>query len=128
LTCHTPTHPHVVNSEMFKEVDWLMNEAGDMESINAVPSMTGPQTRLITCLAFWNKQDPTVIIPEALKKGIGLYGFTKPMENSLLPSVENYLIKPLDQLKGDEKNIAALARVFLGMPLDSDENNDSKTK
>ncbi len=128
LTCHTPTHPHVVNSEMFKEVDWLMNEAGDMESINAVTSMTGPQTRLITCLAFWNKQDPTVIIPQALKKGIGLYGFTKPMENSLLPSVENYLIKPLNQLKGDEKNIAALARVFLGMPLDSDENNDSKTK
>lgn len=125
LTCHTPTHPHVVNSEMFKEVDWLMNEAGDMESIEAVTSMTGPTTRLITCLAFWNKQDPAVIIPRALEKGIGLYGFTKPLENSLLPSVENYLSKPVSELKGDEKNIAALARVFMGMPLDLDENKDS---
>ena len=26
LSCFDPTHPHVVNSRMFKEMDWLMNE------------------------------------------------------------------------------------------------------
>lgn len=118
LTCHTPTHPHVVNSDMFKEVDWLMNEAGDMESINAVKPMTGSHTRLITCLAFWNKQDPLAIVPQAIQEGVGLYGFTKPGANSLLPPVNDYLSQPLHQLEGDAKNIAALACVFLGKPLE----------
>jgi len=122
LTCHTPTHPHVVNSDMFKEVDWLMNEAGDMESINAVKPMIGSNTRLITCLASWNGQDPAAVVPAAIKEGIGLYGFTKPGEDSLLPPVESYLAQPISQLEGDAKNIAALARVFRGMPLEQAEN------
>jgi len=120
LTCHTPTHPHVVNSDMFKEVDWLMNEKGDMDSIHAIKEMIGAHTRLITCLASWNGQDAVVLVPEAIKEGIGLYGFTKPLENSLLLPVEIYLEKPLSQLEGDAKNIAALARVFLDMPLEQE--------
>lgn len=36
LTCCEVTSKDVIGSTMFKEVDWLMNEAGDMESLTAV--------------------------------------------------------------------------------------------
>ena len=103
---------------MYKEVDWLMNEAGDMESINAVKSEIGKQTRLITCLANWNKQDATKIVPAALKAGVGLYGFTKPGANSLLP-LEQILSRPVSELKGDDRNIAVLARAYHGVSIDA---------
>jgi len=118
LSCHSPTHPHVVNSRMFKEVDWLMNEGGDLERVQAVRPMVGEHTRLLTCLANWNQQDPAVIVPAALKAGIGLYGFTKPRADSLLPPVQSYLAVPAGGWSGDAKNIAVLARVYLGIPLD----------
>ena len=118
LSCHTPTHPHVVNTEMFKEVDWLMNEGGDMEKIVAVKNMIGKHTKLITCLAQWNGQDAMEVVPEAIKAGIGLFGFTKPDMNSLLPPVKNYLSVSLDSLQGDSKNIATLARVYKGLSLE----------
>ena len=119
LSCHSPTHPHVVNSRMFKEVDWLMNEGGDIERVKAVEPMIGKHTRLLTCLANWNRQDPTAIVPAALKEGIGLYGFTKPRPDSLLLPVETYLSKPVSELEGDAKNIAALTRAYHGASLDS---------
>jgi len=56
LTCFDITHPHIVNSKMFQEIDWLMNEGGDLKRIEEIRSMVGPQTKLITCLAGWNKQ------------------------------------------------------------------------
>jgi len=114
LTCFDIMHPHIANSKMFQQIDWLMNEAGDMESVAAVRSMVGKDTRLITCLANWNKQDPLVIVPNAIKAGVGLYGFTKPGANSLLPPIKNYLESPLDSLQGDDKNIAVLARAYNG--------------
>ena len=118
LTSNNPTHPHVVNSAMYQEADWLMNEAGDMKRINAVKSMIGEHTRLITCLANWNNQDATVVVPEALKAGIGLYGFAKPGANSLLP-LEQLLARPVSELKGDDRNIAVLARAYHGVSIDA---------
>ena len=53
-----------------------MNESGDMRRIEAVKSMIGKHTRLITCPARWNNQDATKVVPEALAAGVGLYGFT----------------------------------------------------
>ncbi len=80
--------------------------------------MVGKQTSLITCLAEWNEQDPKSIAPAAIKAGVGLYGFTKPNENSLLPSIDKYLSLPIDSFKGDDKNIATLARVYNGFSFD----------
>lgn len=40
---------------MYKEMDWLMNEAGDLKKIEEVKAMVGKHTRLVTCLASWNK-------------------------------------------------------------------------
>ena len=123
LSIFNPTHPHVVNSRMYKEVDWLMNEGGDMERIKEVRPMIGSHTRLITCLANWNGKDPTAIVPAALKEGIGLYGFTKPQANSLVP-LEPCLVQPVSKLHGDARNIAALARVYHGVSLDTVMNKE----
>jgi len=114
LSCHTTDHPHVVNSEMFKQVDWLMNEGGDIERVDGIKNQVGSHTKLLTCLAQWNNQDALEIVPLAVKNNIGLYGFTKPGENSMLPPINKYLSLSVDSLDGDEKNIAALARIFNG--------------
>ena len=50
-----------------------------------------------------------------MENGLGLYGFTKPGENSLLPSIRHYLSIPVDSLTGDDRNIAFLARIYNGL-------------
>jgi hypothetical protein len=118
LTCHDVNDPPMVNSLALRETDWLLNEAGDLKRTADARRMIGPQTRLITCLAAWNGQDPVVIVPAAIKEGLGLYGFTKPNADSLLP-LPALLARPVAELKGDDKNLAVLARAFQGAPLDS---------
>ena len=117
LTCCDVNDPHIVNSRALRETDWLLNEAGDLERTAAAKKMIGPQTRLITCLANWNKQDPLQIVPAALQEGIGVYGFVKPHANSLPRAIETCLSQPVESLTGDDRNIAVLARVFNDKPL-----------
>jgi hypothetical protein len=74
--------------------------------------MLGPQTRLVTCLANWNKQDAAKVIPAAIKEDIGLYGFTKPVSGSMMKPVNYYLSKSIDSLKADERNIGSLVRTY----------------
>jgi len=69
-------------------------------------------------LANWNKQDPAEVVPAAIKEKVGLYGFTKPVVGPTMPPVDYYLSKSVDSLKGDERNIAVLARVYNNLPLD----------
>jgi hypothetical protein len=123
LTSNQIKHPHVINSNMYMEADWLMNESGDKKSIDAVKAMIGPHTRLITCLARWNGQDATKVVPEALKAGIGLYGFTVPRDDGGLVPLDEILSRPVDELKGDDRNIAVLARAFHGASIDSVRND-----
>jgi len=123
LTSNNPTNPDVVNSDMYKEVDWLMNEGGDLKRIKAIKPMVGKDTRLITCLANWNGQDPTKVVPEALKAGVGLYGFAKPTKMTGLVPLEGILGRPVSELKGDDRNIAVLARAYHGASIDSVRND-----
>jgi len=125
LSSHDPTHPHVVNSRMYQQIDWLMNEAGDIERVQAMQPMIGKHTRLLTCLANWNAKDPTAIVPVALREGIGLYGFTRPQADSLVP-LQPCLTQPVSQLTGDARNIGALSRAYHGVPLDSVQNDQGK--
>ena len=111
----TPTTYH-------KEADWLMNESGDKKSIDAVKAMVGPHTRLITCLARWNGKDATQVVPEALAAGIGLYGFTVPRTGGGIVPLEEILSRPVSELKGDDRNIAVLARAFHGASIESGRN------
>ena len=120
VTSNHMNHPHVVGSDMYKEADWLMNECGDMKQINAVRSMVGKHTRLITCLARWNRKDATQVVPEALKAAVGLYGFTKPRQHgSGLVPLEGILSRPVKELGGDDRNIAVLARAYNGVSVDA---------
>jgi hypothetical protein len=128
LTCFDITHPHIINSAMFREVDWLMNEGGDLARIDSIRMMVGDHTRLITCLANWNKQDARTVVIDALKTGVGLYGFAKPDANSLLPSADYYLSIPIDSLKGDNRNIATFARVYNDLPLNFVKESGQKRK
>ena len=116
VTTNHMNHPHVVNSDMYKEADWLMNESGDMKRIHEVKSMVGKHTRLITCLALWNRQDATKVVPEALKAGVGLYGFAKPRTaDTGIIALEGIFSKPVSGLRGDDRNIAVLARAYHGV-------------
>ncbi len=125
LTCCDVNDPHISNSSALREADWLLNEAGDLQRTADAKKMIGPHTRLITCLANWNGQDPIKIVPAAAKEGIGLYGFTKPGPNSLLP-LEALLARPVRELDGDEKNIAVLARAFHGASMDTIRTQDGR--
>ena len=115
LTCCQVTSKDVVGSNMFKEADLLMNEGGDLAGVESIRNMVGEHTRLLTCLANWNKQDAAEIVPGAIKANIGLYGFTKAGANSLLPSIDSFLSKAVDSFQGDDRNIAALARAYKGL-------------
>ena len=116
LTSCQLTSRDIAGSDMLREVDWVLNEAGDTTTTESVKSMLGSHTRLITCLANWNGQNPSVVIPAAIKAKVGLYGFTRPVAGSMMPPVDYYLTSPVDSLKGDEKNIALLARAFNDLP------------
>jgi hypothetical protein len=103
---------------LLKEIDWLMNEAGDTGRTQDMSELVGPQTKLITCLANWNGQNPVEVIPDAIQRKVGLYGFTKPILGSIMPPVDTYLMASIDTLKGDALNIAVLARTYNNLPLD----------
>jgi len=118
LTSCQLTSSDIAGSDMLREVDWVLNEAGDIATTELVRNMLGPQTRLVTCLANWNGQDPAKVIPAAIKAKVGLYGFTKPVNGSMMPPVDYYLSVPVDSLKGDARNIALLARTYNNLPFD----------
>lgn len=118
LTAYDVNSKEYSGSALLNEVDWLMNEAGDIASTEAMRGFVGINTKLITCLANWNKQDPEEIIPAALKENVGLYGFTKPVAGPMMKPVDYYLSTAVDSLAGDERNIAVLARAFNNLPFD----------
>ena len=115
LSLYNLNHQQVVNSNLVKEVDWLMNEGGTVEELVKTRKELG-RGNLINCLAAWNNADPRSAVPESLRAGFGLYGFTKPVTGSLLPSIDDYyLARDIDELTGDEANIAMLARAYRGL-------------
>ncbi len=119
ITSNNITSPETRDSKMYQQVDWLMNERGGLKDIERIKPMVGPHTRLITCLASWNGQDPTRVVPNALDAGVGLYGFTAPRKNSGLVPLEPILSKSVTELKGDDLNIAVLARAYHGHKADA---------
>ena len=125
LTTNNMKHPHVVNSDMYRETDWLLAEAGRIEEFAAIKSMVGTHTRLTTCFAAWNGQDAAKVVPEALAAGIGLYGFAKPTGKEGIVNLDKILPKQLSEISGNDRNIGALARAYRGKSMDAEwVNND----
>lgn len=107
-----------VGAKVLQEADWIMNEAGDVSRTESVKSLIGDQTKLMTCLARWNKQDPLEVVSHAIEAGVGLYGFTRPVIGNIMKPVDYYLSKPVGQLEKDEKNIGVFARTYNNLPVD----------
>lgn len=118
LTSNNLMHPHVLDSDMYRQADWLMGETGDIETIEQVRKMIGKHTRLITCMARWNGQDPTQAVPDAVKAGVGLYGFSRPREGGTIP-LDRILSCQVNELADDAQNIAVLARAYHNVSLDA---------
>ncbi|MFZ9937730.1 MAG: hypothetical protein ACO3JG_11845 [Luteolibacter sp.] len=78
-----------------------------------------PESIKSYCLAHWNRMDATKVVPEAIKAKVGLYGFTKPRTDSGLVPLEPILSRPVHELRGDDRNIATLARAFHGVPVEA---------
>jgi hypothetical protein len=117
LSCYKVTDPAVVNSLLFREVDWLMNEAPDWKALEQIKAMAGPKTRLVQCLVGWGDQhDARKALKDPATKAFGVYGFSKPGDDSLPLPVETYLSKPIEAFTGNDRNIAVLARFFHGLP------------
>lgn len=123
LTSCQLTSKDIAGSAMLKEADWILNEAGDIGTTQSISNLIGKHTKLVTCLANWNGQDPVSVVQNAIRHNVGIYGFAKPMDGSWrMKPVDYYLTKSIDSLKGDEKNIAVLIRAFKGLPLDYIKN------
>lgn len=116
LTAYEVNSKEYVGSALLQEVDWLMNEAGDIERTAQMRDLVGSKTNLITCLANWNKQNPADVVPAAIREKVGLYGFTKPVAGPYMLPVYYYLSNQVENLKGDEQNIAVLARAYSNLP------------
>jgi hypothetical protein len=119
LSCCNVDAPMVANSTLFKEVDWLMNEATDPKSLEHLEGMKGPQTRLVQCVVGWGEaHDALKILSGPRERDYGIYGFAKPGANSLPLPVEEYRRRPVASFQGNDRNIAVLARYFTGASLE----------
>ena len=123
LTTNKIKHPHLLDSDIYREVDWILNEAGSVKEITQVKPMVGKDTHLITCFADWNGQDASKVVPEALAAGVGLYGFAKPDGKDGLVNLDKILPKQLSELSGNIRNIGVLARAYRGKSMDSEWAN-----
>ncbi len=118
LTSYELNSPEYAGLSLLKEADWVMNEAGDVSRTESVNNLVGANTKLITCLANWNKQDPLEVVSHAQNNNIGLYGFTKPVVGNGMKPIDYYLSNPIDKYEKDERNIAVLIRLYNGLPMD----------
>ena len=119
LSCHDVRSPHFLNTSVFKEADWLMDESGTPEAMRAVASRLGARTQPMLCLVGWgDRHDARKVLSDPASQAYGIYGFSKPGTNSLPLPIAECLGKPMDSFSGNDRNIAALARWFNGKPFD----------
>ena len=117
--------PCVKDSPMLREVDWVMNESPDPKLYEIGRCMVGVKTRMIQNEVGWANDDAKSFLADPHNRGLNLYGFAEPGENSLPLPISEYLRKPVDAFKGKDHrstnnyNIAALARFYRGIPMDA---------
>ena len=119
LSSHDVRSPHFLNTSVFKEVDWMMDESGTPVAMQVVAPRLGARTRPMLCLVGWgDRHDARKILLDPANRVYGIYGFSKPGTNSLPLPVADCLSKPMDTFSGNDRNIAALARWFNGKPFE----------
>lgn len=119
LTTNSVHSPLVMDSNMYKEVDWLMGEAGKLNEILALKSIVGENTHLITCMSDFGGGDPMDTVPAAIEAGVGLYGYAKPSNPGGTIDLEKIFPKQLSELTGNAKRISVMARAYRGLSIDA---------
>ncbi len=124
LACSNLTDRRIANSRMLRELDWILNEAPNPDYFEAGRRMAGRHTRMIQCLVGWGpKHNAQEFLADPKNQNLDLYGFAEPRDNSLPLPAEVYLHRPISSFEGadvhtaNDRNIAALARFYRGLPL-----------
>ena len=116
LSCYDIEHPSVAGSLMFREVDWLMNEAPHPEKLKSLAQGGGSRQRFIQCLVGWGDQhDAYSAVTRPDPPTRDFYGFAKPGDSSLPLAIADYQDNPIEFFEGNDRNIAVLARYFNGL-------------
>ena len=125
LSVNDLSKPCIKDSALLREVDWVMNESPDPKLFEIGRHMAGAKTRMIQNEVGWVSDDARSFLADPHNRGLDLYGFAEPRENSLPLPISEYLGKPVDAFKGkdhrstNDYNIAALARFYRGMSMDA---------
>ncbi len=123
LSANNMADPSIHNSPMLKQVNWAMNESPDRKLYQMGRQMAGPQTRLIQNVVGWAKHNAKRFLADPGNRTLDLYGYATPRANSLPLPIKAYLSKPVESFTGNrifstnDRNIAALARFYRGLPL-----------
>jgi hypothetical protein len=110
---------------MLKEVDWAMNESPDPKLYEAGRRVVGKRTRMLQNLVGWAAHDAGKFLADPNHRSLDFYGFAEPGDNSLPLPISEYLGKPAAAFMGEnrvsanDRNIAALARFYRGLPPDA---------
>ncbi|MCC6362615.1 MAG: hypothetical protein IT165_03775 [Bryobacterales bacterium] len=121
LSCSNLSAPTVAGAAWLKEADWVMNESPNRAYFDAARKAVGQRTRMIQCLVGWVQHDAGAYLADSTTRGIDLYGFAEPRDNSLPLPVDEYLERGpagfpgSDRASANDRNIAALARFYRGM-------------
>ena len=116
LSCYDTTHSSVVGTKLFEEVDWLMNEHPDPAHLDKVLGGKRPEhQRVVQCLVGWGDQhNAYAVVTDKNCPVRDFYGFAKPGPTSLPRPIEEYRGHPISYFRGNDKNIATLARFYTG--------------
>ena len=124
LSVSNLTDPTIAGSLPLRETDWVLNEAPNPEYYERGRKMAGAHTRVLQNLVGWVQHDAKQYLADPRNRDRDFYGFAEPRDNSLPLPVADYLAKPVEAFNGkdsidvNDRNIAALARFYRGMPLD----------
>jgi alpha-L-fucosidase len=126
LSCNKIRNPSIASSRLLREVDWVMDESGTPDAMRAAASMFGPQTRQLLCVVGWgDRHNARKIVTDTNNGLFSIYGFAKPKSDSLPLPVDAYLNNPIDSFKGNDRNIAVLARWFNCKTIEPARSEDS---
>ncbi len=123
LTVNNMADASIHRSPLLRQIDWLMNESPDVKLYQMGRQMSGPETRMIQNVVGWPGHHADKFLSDPKNDKLNLYGFAKPRANSLPLPIQEYLSKPVASFTHEgafstnDRNIAALARFYRGLPL-----------